>query len=114
MTDKVLVGKAVADKLHATELSIDQALCDAAKLMNEMVSARMELKLGAVVGDGAVAQLAEATRALSQARQAVVLAHTELDVVRKKLGIRTAYYGDWLDKEAALSSQVTSVRERAS
>jgi hypothetical protein len=109
MTDKALRAKVVADKLHATELSIDQAMNDAAKLVSEMVSARTELKLGAVIGDEALGRVTEAMRALSEARHAMVAAHGELEVVGRKIGVRTRANQDWI--KDSTSAHDTSLRE---
>lgn len=97
--EKLLVAKGVADKLIKTELSVDQAIADATSLLGGMVSARVDLKVSATLGDEAATKVAAAIAALTEARQAVVAAHKELDETRLRMGIRTKLGGAW-DKDA--------------
>lgn len=91
--EKVFVAQKVARKLFATEAALDAAMTEAAELMTEMLKARTELGLSATVGDAATAKLVDAIAALGQARTAVVGAHTELDQVRVRVGVRTKGLG---------------------
>ncbi|HRD45006.1 MAG TPA: hypothetical protein PLF78_00835 [Caulobacter sp.] len=91
--EKVFVARKVAQKLFATEAALDTAITEAAELMAEMLKARRELGLSAVVGDNASAKLVEALAALGEARTAVVAAHGELDQVRVRIGVRTKGLG---------------------
>ena len=94
--DRAFVAQGVANRLFATENSIDRALADASQLMAEMLEARQTLRVSAVVGGEATAKVAEAIAALSQARTAVVAAHGELAGVRDRIGIRTKLIGEQL------------------
>lgn len=87
--DKALVAKVVADKLIATEVSLDKAIMDGADLLNGVIAARLELKLSSTVGDAAIAKLSQTLAELSQARTALAEAHRELDITRARVGIRT-------------------------
>lgn len=111
--EKVFVAKKVAQKLYATEAALDAAMTEAAELIGEMVRARAELKLSAVVGDAAQAKIVEAIAALGAARTAVVAAHADLDDVRKRIGVRTHGLG-FHDKPIlplAAASADTGLRE---
>lgn len=92
--EKVFVAKRVASKLFATEAAVDAAMVEVAEMMAELVQARKDLGLSATVGNGASAKFAEAVQALAVARTAIVDAHTQLDEMRLRVGIRTRLVGD--------------------
>lgn len=87
--EKVFVAQRIANKLHATEASVDAAMVEAAELMNEMVKARQELKLSATFGHEATAKMVEAIQALGEARAAMMAVHEEANEAQLRLGIRT-------------------------
>jgi hypothetical protein len=91
--DKAIVAQTVANRLFATENAIDVALVEASQLLQAMLQARKDLRISAVVGDRAPAQLAQAIAALSAARTAVVETHGELAEAKLRVGIRTKLIG---------------------
>lgn len=91
--EKVFVAQRVANKLFATENAVDVAMVQAAELMSDMLKARKDLGLSAVVGDKASAKLVEALAALGEARSAMVGMHNELSEVKLRVGIRTKLAG---------------------
>jgi hypothetical protein len=91
--EKVFVAQRVATKLFATENAIDAAMVEAAELMADMLKARKDIGLSAVVGDRASAKLVEALSALGEARSAMVEMHTELNDVKLRIGVRTKMAG---------------------
>lgn len=101
--EKAFVAQRVARKLFATERALDAALVEASELMADMIKARMDLNLSAVVGDAASAKLVEALSALGEARTAIVGAHNELNDVRLRIGVRTRMAG-WEDKPPELAT----------
>lgn len=101
--EKAFVAQRVARKLFATERALDAALVEASELMADMIKARMDLNLSAVVGDAASAKLVEALAALGEARTAIVGAHNELNDVRLRIGVRTRMAG-WEDKPPELAT----------
>lgn len=105
--EKVFVVKRVAGKLHGTEAAIDAAMVQAAELMADMVQARKDLRVSATVGSVATDKIMAALAALSEARTAMVDAHSELDETRLRLGVRTKMMG-WDPKLGAL--QTTDAR----
>jgi hypothetical protein len=108
--EKVFVVRRVASKLHATEASLDQAMTDAAELMADILAARRELKVSAVVVEDASAKIVEAIKALGDARSAIVDAHNELNDVKLRLGVRTKM--DWEEKPPLLrEASQTTMRE---
>lgn len=98
--EKVFVVKRVASKLHGTEAAIDVAMVQAAEMMAELVQARKDLRVSATVGSAATAKVMAALAALSEARTAMIEAHSELDQTRLRLGVRTKMMG-WDPKEGS-------------
>lgn len=91
--EKVFVAQRVATKLFASEKAVDAAMVETAELMADLVKARRDLGLSAVVGDRATAKLVEALSALGEARSAMVEAHGELNDVKLRIGVRTKMIG---------------------
>jgi hypothetical protein len=110
--DKVFVAKRIASKLRGAEHSIDAALIEASEMVGELLRSRKEVGLAANVGDPAMAKIAAAVTALSEARTAMVAAHAELAEVQLRLGIRTRMDGVE-DKVEPESTQVRGLRDVA-
>jgi hypothetical protein len=91
--DKALIAQTVANKLFATEDAVDTAILEASKLMGGLIDARHEMRLSSVIGDDAVAKVAAALSALTEARKAMVETHHELAEVKLRVGIRTKLLG---------------------
>ncbi|CAN5510507.1 hypothetical protein BH10PSE3_BH10PSE3_29160 [soil metagenome] len=104
--EKVFVVKRVASKLHETEAAIDAAMVQVAEMMAELVQARKDLTLSAVVGSTATAKVAAAMTSLSEARSAMVEAHAEMDDIRLRIGVRTKMVG-W-DLKTGEAAQVSN------
>lgn len=97
--DKMLVAQGVANKLFASENSIDEALSQASTLLSGLLSARQDMNLSATAGDDIMVKMTAAISALSTARTAMVGVHTDLDVLKAQVGIRTKMVG-YQDKPA--------------
>src|SRR5579875_2803177 len=91
--ERALVAQHVANKLFATENSIDQAIADASLLIGELVKARKELGVSAVFADEAFTKATAAIAALGEARHAIIAAHHELADAKLRVGIRTKMVG---------------------
>ena len=91
--EKAFVAQRVANKLFATEESVDAALIEATELMTEMLKARRDVGVSTVFGDDAAAKLVEAIKALGEARTAMVGVHGELNEAKLRLGVRTKLVG---------------------
>lgn len=109
--DKTLVAQGVANKLFATEKAIDAALAEASQLMGGIAQARTDLRISAVVGDGATSKVAEAIATLAAARRSVVEAHYELDRVKSQIGVRTKLLGI-VDKPAPVTDMAPVAEQR--
>lgn len=91
--EKVFVAQRVANKLFATENAVDAALVETTELMADLLRARRELGLSAVLGDAALAKISEAVSALGEARTAMVAAHGQLEETKLRIGVRTKMAG---------------------
>ncbi|HEX8194422.1 MAG TPA: hypothetical protein VF552_16150 [Allosphingosinicella sp.] len=97
----------VADSLYAAEAAIDAALARAAELNTTLVTARIDAKLSAVVGQGAFEGAAAAFAALARARAEIVETHNRLDETRVRIGLRTLMTGDPGGKEPSAAAPAT-------
>lgn len=113
--DKMLVAQGVANKLFASENSIDEALSQASVLLSGLLTARQEMNLSATAGDDIMVKVTAAISALSTARTAMVGAHADLDVLKSQVGIRAKMLATQ-DKPPQQASQenVTTLRAVAS
>lgn len=91
--EKIFVVQKVATQLWATENAVDSAMSEASAMMADMLQARKDLGLSAVVADGAFTKLVAAIGALGEARAAMVAVHGELDSAKLRIGVRTKLAG---------------------
>ena len=87
--EKAFVAQRVANKLFATEESVDAALIEATELMTEMLKDRKDVGVSTVFGDDAAAKLVAAIKALGEARTATVGVQGELNEAKLRLGVPT-------------------------
>jgi hypothetical protein len=84
----------VAESLFAAEEAIDAALARTAELNGNMVTARRDAKLSALVCQDAFEVSASAFAALARARCDIVEAHKRLSETKIQIGLRTVAIGD--------------------
>ena len=94
---RIDIAKGVAARLFEVEDAIDGSLKQASRLIADMVDARRDLRLAAVVGQAAFARAAATISALAEARGEIVGAHDALAETRDRMGMRTVGLGA-LDK----------------
>ena len=73
--DRTLIAQGVANKLFATENSLDAAIADASQLMASLLQARHDMEVSAIVIDPAAAKIAQTITGLAAARSALIEAH---------------------------------------
>lgn len=88
----------IAESLFAAEEAIDNALARAAELNGNMVTARSEAKLSAVIGQDAFEVSVAAFAALARARCDIVETHRRLSEAKIQVGLRTVAIGDGGEK----------------
>lgn len=87
----------VAGELNAAENAVDAAIAHATALVQSMIGARAALSLSPVAGATAQTKAMETIAALSNAREAIVACHGELEKDHRRLGWGTYAVGP-LDK----------------
>lgn len=92
----------VAESLWAAEAAIDAALARAAELNGNMVTARADANLSALVGHDAFEVSAAAFAALARARSDIVETHKRLSATKIQIGLRTLSMGDGPEKPGFL------------
>jgi hypothetical protein len=94
LKDRRNAAMRVAESLFAVEEAIDVALARAAELNGNMVTARSEAKLSALVGQDAFEVSVAAFAALARARCDIVETHKRLSEAKVQIGLRTLSVGD--------------------
>lgn len=94
LKDRRAAAIRVAESLFAAEDAIDVALARAAELNGNMVTARNDAKLSALVGQDAFEVSAAAFAALARARSEIVETHKRLSVAQTQVGLREVAIGD--------------------
>lgn len=94
LKDRRTAAIKVAESLWATEAAIDAALARAAELNGNMVTARSEANLSALVGQDAFEVSAAAFAALARARCDIVETHKRLSEAKIQIGLRTVSIGE--------------------
>lgn len=98
LKDRRAAAIKVAQSLWATEAAIDAALARAAELNGNMVTARTDANLSALVGQDAFEVSAAAFAALARARSDIVETHKRLSEAKVQIGLRTVAIGDGPEK----------------
>ncbi len=94
LRDRRNAAMKVAESLIAAEEAIDIALARAAELNSNMVRARTDANLSALVGQDAFEVSAAAFAALARARCDIVETHKRLSETKIQVGLRTVAVGD--------------------
>lgn len=82
-----------AARLVQTEAAIETAICETADLISYLGRTRMEQKIALEVGEEAMKNLVITLTSLSEARASVLLAHDNLNTVKRQLGCATVALG---------------------
>lgn len=94
LNDRRRAAIKVAQSLFAAEEAIDAALARAAELNGNLVTARTDAKLSAIVGHDAFEVSAAAFAALARARCDIVETHKRLSETKIQIGLRTVSVGE--------------------
>lgn len=94
LKDRRTAAIKVAESLFAAEAAIDNALARAAELNGNMVTARTDAKLSALMGQDAFEVSVSAFAALARARCDIVETHKRLSETKIQIGLRTVAIGD--------------------
>lgn len=84
--DRTEVIASVAGDLHATEKAIDAAITQATTLVQSMIGARATLSVSPVAFTASQTKAMDTIAALSNAREAIVGCHAELQKDHRRMG----------------------------
>jgi hypothetical protein len=80
-------------QLITAENAVENALCEVAALASTLGRMRLESDMSMMYGQDAINALVESITMLSNARGAMIRAHSHLDQVKTKMGCRTVMEG---------------------
>ena len=87
MHDRLETVRQLAGQVHRTEISIDDAITETAKLLAALPDARRRARISPSVGVDAVALVGEASQALIVAHRCMAEAHAALAQIKDDLQI---------------------------
>jgi hypothetical protein len=91
---RIAAVRRVADKIHAAEDAIDQAIIKLAELNVELPMARIDANLSATVAQPAFDNVAGALASMMESRHKTVKAHEALAETQRDLGLGAMAMGD--------------------
>lgn len=103
----------IARQLRETEAAMDQAILRANALVTAMIEARIEGRLAAEVGQGALDNVVHGIKAMSEARGAIARGHGDLAKVADDLAIEWRMDGPLEEKVKELPSFQAQERNAA-
>jgi hypothetical protein len=89
-----IIAHSIAQRLHAAEEAIDLAAARIAELNAALPLARLEGRLGAAIGQDALASSASAIMLVVKTRAELVATHDQLKRVSDDIGLGEQAYGD--------------------
>ena len=93
LNQRVSSAKKIAADLHQAEDAIDEAMIRIAMLAATLPTARRDMNMSAIVGQDAVAKVANALAAAGEVRQLLTDAHLSLTATQKQIGLGTRMFG---------------------
>jgi hypothetical protein len=101
LNQRLAAARSVSADLHKFEAALDEAIALGAQLSARMVTARMEAKLSAVLGQEALDGVVRSVSTMVNARRELVEAHNHLANVKDEIGLRTVAMGDLMKPPSA-------------
>lgn len=93
LNQRVSAAKKIAAGLHRAEDAIDETMIRIAELAATLPAARRDTNMSAIVGQDAVAKVANALAAAGEVRQLLTDAHLALSVTQKEVGLGARMFG---------------------
>jgi len=93
LNERLSAAQKIAAELHRAEDAIDETMMRIAQLAATLPAARRETNMSAIVGQEAVAKIANALAAAGEVRQLLIDAHQALTVTQKQVGLGTRMFG---------------------
>ncbi len=93
LNERMSAAKKIASDLHQAEDAIDDTMISIARLAATLPTARRDTNMSAIVGQEAMAKVAQALAAAGEVRQLLTDAHLALSVTQKQVGLGTRMFG---------------------
>jgi len=104
LNERVSAAKKIATELHQAEDAIDEAMIRIAQLAATLPAARRDTNMSAIVGQEAMAKIANALAATGEVRQLLTDAHLALTVTQKQVGLGTRMFGAGVKPPSGLAT----------
>ena len=101
LNERMSAAKKIASDLHQAEDAIDDTMISIARLAATLPTARRDTNMSAIVGQEAMAKVAQALAAAGEVRQLLTDAHLALSVTQKQVGLGTRMFGAGVKPPAA-------------
>ena len=93
LNERLSAAKKIASELHQAEDAIDETMIRIAQLAATLPTARRDINMSAIVGQEAMAKVANALAAAGEVRQLLTDAHLALTATQKQVGLGTRMFG---------------------
>ncbi|MGB3844787.1 hypothetical protein EAO27_10820 [Sphingopyxis sp. YF1] len=101
LNERVSAAKKIASELHHAEDAIDETMIRIAQLAATLPTVRRDINMSAIVGQEAMAKVANALAAAGEVRQLLTDAHLALTATQKQVGLGTRMFGAGVKPPAA-------------
>jgi len=102
LNERISAAKQIASELHAAEEAIDEVMIRIARLAGTLPAARRDTNMSAIVGQDAMAKVAQALAASGDVRQLLTDAHLALTATQKQVGLGTRMFGAGVKPPSAM------------
>lgn len=103
LNERLSAARKIASDLHHAEDAIDETMIRIAQLAAALPAARRETNMSAIVGQDAMAKVANALAAAGEVRQLLTDAHLALTATQKQVGLGTRMFGAGVKPPASAS-----------
>jgi hypothetical protein len=111
--ERIAAAQSVADCLFEFEKALDEAFALGSALSSRIVTARLEARLSAVLGQDAIEGSVRTLALLGDARRELVGTHRHLKSCADQIGLREVSFGDLLKPPKAAAVEAPSLRSVA-
>ena len=103
LNERLSAARKIASDLHQAEDAIDETMIRIAQLAAALPAARRDTNMSAIVGQEAMAKVANALAAAGEVRQLLTDAHLALTATQKQVGLGTRMFGAGVKPPASAS-----------
>jgi hypothetical protein len=91
---RITAARSVADRLFEFEKALDDAFALGSHLSSRIVTARIEARLSAVLGQDAIDGVVRTLMLMADARRELIGTHHHLKALADEIGLREVSWGD--------------------